>query len=145
MSYCRFSSDSFRSDVYAYQDETGGIVIHIASRRRENVESLGPNPLNDASLLAVPFDSQSADLVKLYKSYNIWMKKLGDLELVDIKHPMAGLTIYCSGPREAKSTLLQLKLSGLYVPALALALLDDEIEEDDAAQEAAQDGEGGAS
>lgn len=32
MSYCRFSSDSFRSDLYVYEADDG-VVIHVASNR----------------------------------------------------------------------------------------------------------------
>lgn len=33
MSYCRFSSDDFRSDVYVYEHVFGGIAIHVAGNK----------------------------------------------------------------------------------------------------------------
>mgnify|MGYP000935111319 FL=1 len=33
MSYCRFSSDNFRCDVYVYEDCYGGWTTHVAGRR----------------------------------------------------------------------------------------------------------------
>ena len=33
MSYCRWSSDDFRCDVYCYEDVGGGYVTHVASNR----------------------------------------------------------------------------------------------------------------
>lgn len=40
MSYCRFSSDNWRSDVYVYENVYGGWTTHVASRRR----MFGPIP-----------------------------------------------------------------------------------------------------
>jgi hypothetical protein len=33
MSYCRFSSDNFRSDVYVYEHVDGGYTTHVAGNR----------------------------------------------------------------------------------------------------------------
>lgn len=33
MSYCRFSCDDFKSDVYVYASSRGGIVTHVATHR----------------------------------------------------------------------------------------------------------------
>lgn len=33
MSYCRFSTDNFQSDVYVYPHILGGITIHVANNR----------------------------------------------------------------------------------------------------------------
>lgn len=35
MSYCRFSSDNWKSDVYVYEDVGGGWTTHVAMRRRK--------------------------------------------------------------------------------------------------------------
>lgn len=34
MSYCRFSCDNFRSDVYVYESCGGGYVTHVADNRK---------------------------------------------------------------------------------------------------------------
>jgi len=34
VSYCRFSSDNWRSDVYVYEHCDGGFITHIAGRKR---------------------------------------------------------------------------------------------------------------
>lgn len=31
MSYCRFSSEDYQCDVYAYADVAGGYTIHVAA------------------------------------------------------------------------------------------------------------------
>jgi hypothetical protein len=33
MSYCRFSSDDFRCDVYAYEHCYGGFMVHVAGNK----------------------------------------------------------------------------------------------------------------
>ena len=33
MSYCRWSSDNYKSDFYVYEDVSGGWTIHMAARR----------------------------------------------------------------------------------------------------------------
>ena len=33
MSYCRWSSDNFKCDLYCYKDVNGGYTIHVASYR----------------------------------------------------------------------------------------------------------------
>lgn len=33
MSYCRWSSDDFQCDVYAYEHVHGGFMVHVASNR----------------------------------------------------------------------------------------------------------------
>ena len=35
MSYCRWSSDRWQSDVYCYSDVIGGYTTHVARSRRE--------------------------------------------------------------------------------------------------------------
>lgn len=34
MSYCRWSSDNWRCDVYVYEDVSGGWTTHVAGRKR---------------------------------------------------------------------------------------------------------------
>ncbi len=34
MSYCRFSSDNYRSDVYVYEHCDGGFMIHVAGNKK---------------------------------------------------------------------------------------------------------------
>jgi hypothetical protein len=33
MSYCRWSSDDFKCDLYCYEDVSGGFITHVASNR----------------------------------------------------------------------------------------------------------------
>lgn len=42
MSYCRWSSDDFQSDVYVYESWTGEFVVHVAGNRVKFQEALPP-------------------------------------------------------------------------------------------------------
>lgn len=42
MSYCRWSSDDFSSDLYCYEDCAGGFTTHVAGRRVIYSEPLPP-------------------------------------------------------------------------------------------------------
>ena len=42
MSYCRFSSEDFASDVYVYEDVCGGYTTHVARARVDYASPLPP-------------------------------------------------------------------------------------------------------
>lgn len=45
MSFCRFSSDDFRCDLYIYSDVRGGITTHVAGNKpRGYIPRLLPSP-----------------------------------------------------------------------------------------------------
>lgn len=44
MSYCRWSSDDYQCDIYAYEAEDG-FVVHVASSRKRFIEPL-PEPIS---------------------------------------------------------------------------------------------------
>ncbi len=46
MSYCRWSSDDFRCDLYIYDDVRGGVTIHVAGRRHAIDDSALPPPVS---------------------------------------------------------------------------------------------------
>ena len=39
MSYCRWSSDGFKSDVYVYADVAGGFTCHVTDGKTFNVST----------------------------------------------------------------------------------------------------------
>ena len=45
MSFCRFSTNDFQCDVYAYADVAGGITVHVAANRVIYKEPLPPEIL----------------------------------------------------------------------------------------------------
>ena len=45
MSYCRWSSDNWRCDLYCYEDCAGGYITHVAGRHLKNPEILPQLPL----------------------------------------------------------------------------------------------------
>ncbi len=54
MSYCRWSTDDFRCDLYIYDDVRGRVTIHVAGRRRLIPDDAYPPPLPDG-----PFDADA--------------------------------------------------------------------------------------
>lgn len=118
MSYCRFSTDDFSSDVYVYEAEEG-IVIHVANNRLEFTE-----PLPDV------IDVKELTTEDDFRRYLDRERKVGLLVAtathIPIDHPDAGGTIVCGSPAEAYARLAELRSQGLYVPGGALAILADE-------------------
>lgn len=49
MSYCRWSTDDFRSDLYVYHDCGGQWVVHVAAKRVAFAETLPPKLMKDSS------------------------------------------------------------------------------------------------
>ena len=50
MSYCRWSSDDFRCDLYVYGGGDGGVRIYVASQRHDIPEDAYPPPVADADV-----------------------------------------------------------------------------------------------
>lgn len=49
MSYCRWSSDDFKCDVYVYEDVAGGFTTHVAGNRVVYTKELPPPLPHDAT------------------------------------------------------------------------------------------------
>lgn len=109
MSYCRFSSDNFKSDVYAYEHIDDGYYIHVAAMRLENPPPLDPDIPNNAQLRSN------------------YIRKLERAKRVKIELPHAGETLACATLEELRKTLLELRGIGYHVPDSAISLIDSEI------------------
>jgi hypothetical protein len=116
MSYCRWSSDDFKSDVYTYAHVDGSWTTHVAGRRRVGLDTLPENPYSREAL-------NRADWKDLYKAYHA---KLQSLEFVDIDLPHVGETFKDASPQECADTLRMLKGLGYHVPDGVIEALDDE-------------------
>lgn len=112
MSYCRFSSDNWKSDVYVY-DGSDGIIIHIASKRYEGYIPKLPNIQTK--------DYREARL-KHYRA-------LEKCQKVPISHPLAGKTIVCKSVKEAIDELTFLKYEKFHIPKFLISNLRTFIEE----------------
>lgn len=140
MSYCRFSSDNGRSDVYVYEHVHGGFTTHVAGRKRAFPPI--PNiPMRWIPRLGGEFDKTSRTVV--YPSwrhkmaarivYGIWgrwrrlsMWSVGIIPLRDIGLPHDGETFSDETIAECIERLEALCRLGYHVPKSALAALRQE-------------------
>ena len=118
MSYCRWSSDSYRCDLYCYADIGGGFATHVAARRRIGIEMLPPEP--------DPMTMPSQDFVDANEA---WLDALHALPMVAIGLPFDGATFNDPTPAAFKARLLTLRAAGYRFPDSVLDRVDDEIAE----------------
>jgi hypothetical protein len=120
MSYVRWSSDDFRSDVYCYADVNGGFTTHTAALRvPENTPRVGGFPVNQDE-----------------EAWSEWARKHGEqMEFLDacertpIEHPLAGKTFNDATLEDMRARLVMLKSEGFVVPDSAFEAIDAELEE----------------
>lgn len=119
MSYCRWSTDSFRCDVYAYES-ADGYTVHVAGRKRAI-----PDDLNQPDFaFAMPPGDYTA-------RYQAWDEAYQTLPWVELTAPSAGKT-FCEPTLEAfRSRMLGLRAEGLRFPDTVLDEIDQEIMERD--------------
>jgi hypothetical protein len=120
MSYCRWSSDNFKSDVYCYESEQG-YVIHVADTRI--VDPLPRNPYDVNDFIKNPI------WVTLLRN-KVWRQAFDKSERVEINLPHAGTTIYANSPAACAIKLMELQLFGYHVPQYAIDALVHEAEQE---------------
>lgn len=120
MSYCRFSSDAFRCDVYAYGDVSGGYTIHVAARKR-----LVPDDFPDP--LATMVEMVDADPATAIARYNDLNAAMVAFPFVDLTAPSAGQTFHCADLEDFKAKMLDLRAEGLRFPDDVLDEIDAEL------------------
>lgn len=109
MSYCRWSSDDFKCDIYCYESETG-YEVHVASKR-----VVGDIP-------AIDWISHEV----MFKTYKEQMKFVETAERENIGLPYDGESFSFSEAGEAATLLEHLKGLGYSVPHDAIdALWED--------------------
>ncbi|MCC7147120.1 MAG: hypothetical protein IT443_11800 [Phycisphaeraceae bacterium] len=118
MSYCRFSSDDFSSDVYVYEG-CDGLVIHMAS-----VRVVGPIP-------PVPGgnDVFIGSLEELQNAMKVQNDYLEQAHFVVIDHPDAGKVFDRLDHEACIAKLKALRSEGFRVPQIAIDALEEEAAE----------------
>lgn len=122
MSYCRWSTDGFKCDLYCYEDVSGGWTTHVAGRRR--VGELPESPFDDLVAKAIT----SEQFTERYKTY---MDAVGAQDFVDIDLPHAGETFNDSTLKLFRDRLVYLRGLGYSFPDGVLAAVDEEIAEEE--------------
>lgn len=116
MSYVRWSSDNWRSDVYAY-GVTDGFVTHVASNRVVGDIPTGPSQ----DLIR---DGQVDEWVRQYKAV---MDFLDTAEREPIGLPFDGESFYDPDLTSFLARLIMLRDAGYNVPDHVIADVQDEI------------------
>ncbi len=109
MSYCRWSCDSFKSDVYVYEHVDGTWTTHVAANKRLDLDTLPPDPYS----ILTSKEYNKRTWPRLYREY---YKRLEKLPIVPIELPHAGETFKDASPGECAKTLKMLRDVGYHVP-----------------------------
>ena len=120
MSYCRWSTDGFRCDLYCYEDVAGGYTTHVAENRLVN-----PPP-------EIAWPGQDADAkawIEFTRMYNEAIQKAikGQYEAIALPH--AGERFNDPTLQEFKDRLLYLRGLGYRFPDEVLSEIDEELKE----------------
>jgi hypothetical protein len=122
MSYCRWSTDAFRCDVYAYEDVSGGWTIHVAGRKRQIPDSV-----------VCPFSMPDYASPEWFKYYQEFQTALDSYPFVALTAPSAGETFNEPTLAEFRDRMTVLRAEGLRFPNYVFDVIDQEIAEEDAA------------
>ena len=117
MSYCRWSTDDFQCDIYAYGSVDNTFTIHVAGRRRVFKEPLPP-----------PVSMEDAE--GWVNRDNIVTKMLDKADLVDIDLPNAGESYEEPDLQSFLERMLQLRAEGFRFPDSAIERIRAEITEE---------------
>jgi len=127
MSYCRWSSDGMKCDVYVYQDYHGDYVCHVAGRKIVNLDEAPHCP----SLLDYPrgednkiTDEATQDFMVKHRAWNEWLEESAIHE--DIGLEFDGKTFSHDSATSMANDLYILKQMGYQVPQYAIDALYEE-------------------
>ena len=114
MSYCRFSDENFKSDVYVYETKNG-YVVHVASNRV--VGDITPIPI---------FDSEDTD--PFFAAHKQQMIDMESATHVDIGGLFDGDTFTCVELSDLLSVLHKIADAGYHVPHWVIPMVEEELE-----------------
>ncbi len=120
MSYCRWSTDDFACDVYAYEDVAGGYTVHLAGSRY-----VGKIPKMDWG----GFEADRIDIGVIVRQCAEQDAFLRACERRPIDLPHAGESFHEPDFASFKARLLGLRALGYRFPDEVLARIDMEIAE----------------
>lgn len=120
MSYCRWSSDHYRCDLYCYLDCDGKYVTHVAARRYDFPEGFEFPP-------PYPYGEGGGAVAAWAEKDNEFIDRLGDLGHVDIGLPHDGAMFEDANLHEFLHTLKKLKAAGYCFPDAVISEVQREI------------------
>ena len=118
MSYCRWSSDNWRCDLYAYADAGGGWTVHVAWGRR--VGEIPDDRARDFMMKRITAEEYSV----LHREQ---MDVVGSLPVEAINLPHAGEEFHEPTLEKFKERLLYLRGLGYNFPDYVLDEVDQDI------------------
>ena len=114
MSYCRFSTDDFKSNVYCYKHVNQQYVITVAGLKY------------DYDTIDLPPDVHTTDFEARYNRNLEVMEILEDEPLEPIGLPHDGEIFYVESLEEMEEKLQELDDMGYYIPQIAYKRINDE-------------------
>lgn len=124
MSYCRWSSDDWTSDIYTYQDVHGGWTTWVAGARvvlAEPLPAVIPYPENRPETQEGPgWEAWEAQFHAWYSRHQRVMDMQDEGERVAIDLPHAGERFNDDTPGECADRLEVLRALGYVVPQYAI-------------------------
>ena len=123
MSYCRFSTDSFRCDFYAYESVGDFFALHVAGYRvPEDTPWELPLPIHNT-------DAESDEWKAWFESHKALMDHLSTSKRIPIDNPHAGQTYSFDTLREMYEFMLVLEGEGFVFPQCAKDRIEAELME----------------
>lgn len=120
MSYCRWSSDNWKCDLYCYADINGGWTTHVANRRHTgDIPTDRFDDFIDGKITAKEF-------ARLHKKH---MDAVESSTLVAIGLAHDSATFSDATLEEFKNRLLMLRQEGYRFPDYVIDEIDEEIAE----------------
>jgi hypothetical protein len=126
MSYCRWSSDDYRCDLYCYEDVHGGYTTHVASSRYD-WEPPTPSPYSAEGMKALMKKPGGSDWAEASKAYH---DKLQAAPLTPINLPFDGQSFNDPDLISFRQRLTDLRSAGYRFPQDVLDTVDEEIREE---------------
>lgn len=118
MSYCRWSCDGFRSDVYCYADVSGGYTTHVARNKvAGDIPVVPPLPRTTDREVLKPW----------LEAHNKMMAFVAEADHEPLGLPVDGETFNDETLPEFLNRLLWLRQLGYRVPQFAIDAVQDEI------------------
>ena len=124
MSYCRWSSDKFKSTVYVYASQDG-YVIHVAGN---TIVGEGPeDPYSYEWIMKVAECKGDQDVLTEWERVKVaWEEWLEAAPREQLPAPHAGQIYTLDTPGECADKLREIKAAGLHVPDGVIEDLDQE-------------------